>query len=194
MVKHFKYQGYSTRTFLLCPTSTSNTLYKNVSTLQKSDTCEDERYFQLFLQNILAQVKKDWREFRRVQEVCEIVQSISKRGSVLIHIGNSRDRETRVCTTSTDGKTVSFTHCGRCTRNRLVHYLSKRLDVAYDHQASSHSYNTVFSDAELDRSTTCDSIERDSFHVVQDWGRETIGTDLQCLWKFGFLGRLLGDV
>jgi len=63
MVKHFERLEYITRTFLLCPTSTSNTLYSNLTTLEKSDTCEDERYFQLFLQNILKEVKKDWKAF-----------------------------------------------------------------------------------------------------------------------------------
>ena len=63
MCKHFEDQGYITRTFLVCPTSQSNTMYSNLDTLSKSDTCEDERYFQMFLEHVVSEVKKDWREY-----------------------------------------------------------------------------------------------------------------------------------
>ena len=43
MVKHFEKMGYITRTFLICPTKTSNDIFKNLKTLDKKiDVCDNE--------------------------------------------------------------------------------------------------------------------------------------------------------
>ena len=51
MCKHFEDQGYTSRTFLISTTLTYN------------DICENDKFFQLFLQHIIVEVKKDWKEF-----------------------------------------------------------------------------------------------------------------------------------
>ena len=39
MVKHFEKMGYITRTFLICPTKTSNDIFKNLKTLDEKKMC-----------------------------------------------------------------------------------------------------------------------------------------------------------
>ena len=100
----------------------------------------------------------------RVQEVCEIVQLLSTRGSVPNCLGNGR----------LEKRGYGPPKC----MEKLLHLL-----IVNDTQGT-----------DLDRSTMCDSTELHPFHFVQDRGRETIGADLQCVWKFGFLGRLFKHV
>ena len=63
MCKHFEDQGYTSRTFLISPTCKSNSIYQNLTTLTYNDICENDKFFQLFLQHIIVEVKKDWKEF-----------------------------------------------------------------------------------------------------------------------------------
>jgi hypothetical protein len=63
MCKKFEEKGYITRTFLISPTRESNTLFDNLSTLQKSDTCDKDEYGNLFLKHVMDEVKNDWQEY-----------------------------------------------------------------------------------------------------------------------------------
>jgi hypothetical protein len=63
MCKDFETKGYTTRTFLICPTRESNHQFDHLSTLAKEDTCEDTRYFNSFLKHIVDEIKGDWTEY-----------------------------------------------------------------------------------------------------------------------------------
>ena len=63
MCKKFEEKGYVTRTFLVSPTRESNTLFNNLSTLQKCDTCDRDEYSTLFLKYVMDEVKNDWEEY-----------------------------------------------------------------------------------------------------------------------------------
>jgi thymidylate kinase len=63
LMRHFEIKGYVTRTFLLCPTNTSNDIYSNLKTLRREDSCSNSDLFRVALQNILAEIKKDWLKF-----------------------------------------------------------------------------------------------------------------------------------
>ena len=56
--------GYITRTFLICPTKTSNDIFKNLKTLdEKNDVCDHENRCKVSLHNIVTEGKKDWKQF-----------------------------------------------------------------------------------------------------------------------------------
>ena len=61
--KNFESKHYTTRTFLLCPTRESNHTFDELHTLTKEDTCEDPKYFVLFLKHVLEEIKKDWKVY-----------------------------------------------------------------------------------------------------------------------------------
>ena len=62
--KHFEKMGYITKTFLICPTKTSNDIFKNLKTLDsKNDVCDNENRFKVSLHNIVNEVKKDWKQY-----------------------------------------------------------------------------------------------------------------------------------
>jgi hypothetical protein len=78
MCRHFEEKGYVTRTFLLCPTAQSNTLYSNLETLDDSDTCDEEKYFHGFLEYVLSSVKEDWEEHREEKRYEKLWQRAQK--------------------------------------------------------------------------------------------------------------------
>jgi len=64
MCKHFEKMGYTTRTFLICPTKMSNDIFKNLKTLdQKNDVCDNENKCKVALHNIVNTVKTDWKKY-----------------------------------------------------------------------------------------------------------------------------------
>lgn len=64
MCSHFEKMGYITRTFLICPTRASNSIYSNLETLdEERDVCDQESRCQLALQNIIKEVKRDWHAY-----------------------------------------------------------------------------------------------------------------------------------
>ena len=68
LMKHFENKRYITRTFLLCPTRSSNDLYTNLNTLKNTDSFIDENQFQLALAHILSEVREDWKKYKDEQE------------------------------------------------------------------------------------------------------------------------------
>ena len=63
MVAHFERKKYITRTFLICPTRESNTVFNNLKTLDEADTCEEDQHFQIALEQILQRIQEDWEHY-----------------------------------------------------------------------------------------------------------------------------------
>jgi predicted ATPase len=65
MVVHFEKKGYITRTFLICPTKQANDIFSsNLKTLDdKKDVCDKAAKAAHSLENVLAEVKKDWTQY-----------------------------------------------------------------------------------------------------------------------------------
>ena len=64
MCSHFEKKRYITRTFLICPTKTSNDIFHNLKTLnEKKDVCDDAGKGHRALSNIMAEVKRDWTKY-----------------------------------------------------------------------------------------------------------------------------------
>ena len=82
MVKHFEKMGYITRTFLICPTKTSNYIFKNLKTLdEKIDVCDNENRCKVSLQNIIQEVKKDWKQFEDALKYAKVYKKIMNTGT-----------------------------------------------------------------------------------------------------------------
>ena len=82
MVKHFEKMGYITRTFLICPTKTSNDIFKNLKTLdEKKDVCDNENRCKVSLHNIIQEVKKDWKQFEDALKYAKVYKKIMNTGT-----------------------------------------------------------------------------------------------------------------
>ena len=80
MSKHFEKMGYITRTFLICPTKTSNDIFKNLKTLdEKKDVCDHENRCKVSLHNIAAEVK-DWKQFEDALRYAKVYKEIVHAG------------------------------------------------------------------------------------------------------------------
>ena len=65
-----------TRTFLICPTKTSNDIFKNLKTLdEKKDVCDNENRCKVSLQNIIQEVKKDWKQFEDALKYAKVYKN-----------------------------------------------------------------------------------------------------------------------
>lgn len=72
MIAHFEKKGYINRTFLICPTLPSNNVYRNLITLDPSDTCDQESKFHSFLRKITKDIKEDWDMYKEEQQYIQI--------------------------------------------------------------------------------------------------------------------------
>ena len=71
-----------TRTFLICPTKTSNDIFKNLKTLdEKIDVCDNENRCKVSLQNIIQEVKKDWKQFEDALKYAKVYKKIMNTGT-----------------------------------------------------------------------------------------------------------------
>ena len=57
MCKNFESKHYTTTTFFLCPTREGNHTFDKLHTLTKEDTCDDPKYFVLFLEHVLEEIE-----------------------------------------------------------------------------------------------------------------------------------------
>ena len=81
LAKHFEKMGYITRTFLICPTKTSNDIFKNLKTLdEKNDVCDHENRCKVSLHNIVKEVKKDWKQFEDALKYAKVYKKIVNTG------------------------------------------------------------------------------------------------------------------
>jgi len=83
LMKHFENKGYIHRTFLLCPTRSSNDLYSNLKTLKNTDSFIDENQFQMALSHILAEVRKDWKTYKDEQEYIKVYMKARRTPTLL---------------------------------------------------------------------------------------------------------------
>ena len=82
MAKHFEKMGYITRTFLICPTKTSNDIFKNLKTLdEKNDVCDHQNRCKVSLHNIVTEVKKDWKQFEDALKYAKVYKKIVHTGT-----------------------------------------------------------------------------------------------------------------
>ena len=84
MCKRFEEKGYITRTFLVSPTRESNTLFDNLYTLTKSDTCDREEHFTLFLKYVMDEVKSDWMEYDNQKKYIKTLRKLRERGEAFL--------------------------------------------------------------------------------------------------------------
>ena len=84
MCKRFEEKGYITRTFLLSPTRESNTLFDNLETLSKSDTCDKEEHFDMFLNYVMNEVKSDWSKYETQKRYFKILKKLRERGEAFL--------------------------------------------------------------------------------------------------------------
>ena len=64
MCSHFEKKKYIIRTFLICPTKASIEIFYNLKTLnEKKDVCDDSVRGHRALNNIMAEVKRDWAKY-----------------------------------------------------------------------------------------------------------------------------------
>ena len=82
MVKHFEKMGHITRTFLICPTKTSNDIFKNLKTLdEKKHVCYHENRCKVSLHNIIHELKKDWKQFDDALKYAKVYKKAMNTGS-----------------------------------------------------------------------------------------------------------------
>ena len=73
---------YITRTFLICPTKTSNDIFKNLKTLdEKKDVCDNENRCKVSLKNIIQEVKKDWKQFEDALKYAKVCKKMMNTGT-----------------------------------------------------------------------------------------------------------------
>ena len=64
-VRHMEQEGYINKTYLISPTAETNHIFRNLKTLNEEDVCSDPGQFQHALNQVLAQVKDDMKEYKQ---------------------------------------------------------------------------------------------------------------------------------
>jgi Poxvirus A32 protein len=64
-VKHMEEKGYITKTYLISLTTETNSIFKNLRTLDQDDVCTEPSKFQNALHQVLVSVKEDMDEFKK---------------------------------------------------------------------------------------------------------------------------------
>jgi hypothetical protein len=57
-------EGYINRTFLISPTAETNTIFRNLKTLDQEDVCSDPTHFQSALLHVMHEIKESFKQYK----------------------------------------------------------------------------------------------------------------------------------
>ena len=77
-VKHMEEEGYINRTFLISPTAETNSIFKNLRSLEDEDVCSDPTRFQMALRDVLTKIKEGIQEYKEALKYKVIYEKYHK--------------------------------------------------------------------------------------------------------------------
>jgi hypothetical protein len=195
MCSHFEKMGYITRTFLICPTRASNSIYSNLETLdEERDVCDQESHCQLALQNIIKEVKKDWHAYDFEQKYAKLYKKWKKNPYIINIV------EEKILNDQGHRKPE---HLPRPAHMLIVddcqgtgmysdakRDLMKHVTIKHRHIPLVH----MFPGPILGRLATHHSAQCHAFHHLQNGRHQATETDLRAFWDVCDLGQVRGNV
>ena len=181
MVKHFEKMHYINRTFLICPTKQSKDIFSNLKTLDhKKDVCDDVNKCKLSLENVLKEIKKDWKRYEEDLLYLKIYVAWMQGPKASVPYSYQMILESR--NFEMPKKPVRPSHmliCDDCQGTNM--YTNARCDLM-NHIAikSRHIPITVAFMVQSWHGLpgVIDQIECHTVHGVQDWRQEAAASDL----------------